>query len=258
MPRLVTAAKKSGPGSLLIAAALFSIVVLFTMSGCAVTGKKIPEQPSADTLSNRAMKAYNHGRYLTALQLFKKIRNRFPFSKYGLKAKLREADCHYYEGHYGQAISTYQEFAQDHPSHKAMPYVLFQIGMSYARQMDTVDRDPRAAEMAEDAFKNLVNRYPDSPYITEARKQIKKARNFLARHELYVANYYIKTSKYEQAESRLEYLATHYQDSEAAPESEKVLAALKAGNPPRGNWLDWIPRIGLPDSSIFDSLSPGM
>lgn len=234
------------------------ILTFATLTGCAATSRESADQPSADILSSRAMQAYNHGKYDTALKLFKEIQNRFPFSQYSRKAKLREADCHYYEAHYGQAISTYQEFAQDHPSHEAMPYVLFQIGMSYARQIATIDRDPRAAELAEDAFNNLITRYPDSPYTTEAEKQIKRARNFLAFHELYVADYYLKVGKYEQAESRLEYLTSHYPETQPAARAEKVLADLEDGNPPKGSWLDWIPRIGLPDSSIFDGLSPGM
>ncbi len=232
------------------------LVISILVAGCA--GKKISEQPSADTLSNQAMQTFDHGKYNTALKLFQDIQNRFPFSQYSLKAKLREADCHYYEGHYTKAISVYRQFAQDHPSHKAMPYVLFQVGMSHAKQMDTVDRDPRAAELAKNTLNNLINRYSDSPYTGEAKKQIKKTRNFLAFHELYVANYYIKVDKLEQAKSRLEYLTARYPESTPAPEAEKVLADTEAGNPPKGSWLDWIPRIGLPDSTILDSLSPGM
>lgn len=256
MNSLFTSGKIKGSTFRLVLTLILSLSIT---AGCAATGENVPtEQPSADSLSSEAMQAYNHGKYHAALKLFQEIQNRFPFSKYSRKAKLREADCHYYEGHYSQAIANYERFAQDHPSHKAMSYVLFRIGMSYARQMDTVDRDPRAAEMAEDAFNNLISRYPDSPFTAEARKQIKKARNFLAFHELYVADYYFKTDKNQQAEYRLEYLTTNYPETKPAAEAKKILADSKAGNPPEGSWLDWIPVIGLPDSSIFEGLSPGM
>ncbi|MFP3984176.1 MAG: outer membrane protein assembly factor BamD [Desulfurivibrionaceae bacterium] len=230
---------------LLTAIVILSLAALTSLSGCAATEKAQEEQPSADILSDRAMEAYNHGKYATARDLFQKIQNRFPFSKYSLKAKIREADCHYHEGHYNQAISVYQKFTQDHPSHKAMPYALFQIGRSYAQRIDTVDRDPTAAEKAEDAFKNLISRYPDSPYTAEAQKQIKQARNFLARHEMYVAGYYLKTGKHKQAESRLEYLVNQYPDSKQAEKAEKFLAAIEAGNPPQSSWLNWIPLFGM-------------
>lgn len=233
---------------LLTAIVILSLAGMASLSGCAATNKT-QEQPSADTLSDRAMQAYNHGKYVTARKLFQKIQNRFPFSKYSLKAKLREADCHYYEGHYNQAISVYRKFTQDHPSHKAMPYTLFQIGRSYAQMIDTVDRDPSAAEKAENAFKNLVSRYPDSPYTAEARKQIKRARNFLARHEMYVAGYYLKTDNYEQAESRLKYLVNQYPETKQAERAKEFLAAIEAGNPPQAGWLNWIPLFGMLASS---------
>jgi len=42
------------------------------------------------------MDAFNRGRYSTALEDFKDVRDQFPFSKYSLLAELKSADAHYY------------------------------------------------------------------------------------------------------------------------------------------------------------------
>ena len=82
-------------------------------------------------------------------------------------------------------------------------------------------------------------------------------RNFLANHEMYVAQFYIKTDKLKQAEVRLEYLLDHYPDSSVAKEAEQTLASLKEGKKPRGSWKDWLPELGMPDWETFTSFKSG-
>ncbi|MBI5556702.1 MAG: outer membrane protein assembly factor BamD [Deltaproteobacteria bacterium] len=232
---------------------------LFFLSGCSVyhdiksifTGDSDPVQASPETLAMDALEEFNHGQYSDALKLFNEIEERFPFSRFSLMAELKSADCHYYLGHYTEAISAYEDFAKNHPTNEAMPYVLFQVGMCHFNQMDTIDRDPGSAIEAEIAFNKLVRLYPASPYTEEAKGKISATRNFLAEHELYVARFYIKMDKLEQSMARLQYLLDNYPDTSVAPEAAMLLTGLQAGEKPKGKWRDWIPEIGLPDWTMF-------
>lgn len=247
----------------LVTTILMSLLIL---PGCAaVEGFKdlfkddgSPTVSTADSLAMEALDKYNHGQYSSALKIFTEIQERFPFSRYSLMAELKSADCNYYLGHYTAAITLYEDFEKNHPTNEAVPYVLFQIGMCHFNKIDTIDRDPGSAIDAEAAFARLLRTHPDSPYTKEAEARIQSARDFLASHEMYVAQFYIKTKKFKQSAARLEYLLDTYPDSSVAPEATNILGLLRAGTPPKSSWKDWIPEIGLPDWSIFESFGvPG-
>lgn len=237
--------------------------ILVFLSGCSVfdditsmfgsDSSAIEQGP--DSMAMEALDEFNHGEYSTALKRFGEIQERFPFSRFSLMAELKSADCHYYLQHYIEAISSYQEFERSHPTNEAIPYVLFQISMSHYQQIDTIDRDPGAALDAEIAFGKLIRLYPQSPYTEETKARIRAARDFLANHEMYVAAFYIKTGKYKQSIGRLEYLLDNYPETSVAPEAGELLAMLNADKPPKSNWRDWIPEIGLPDWQLFKNLS---
>ncbi|MFZ5763962.1 MAG: outer membrane protein assembly factor BamD [Thermodesulfobacteriota bacterium] len=208
-------------------------------------------QAAPESLAMDAMDEFNRGEYSSALKLFEEIQERFPFSRFSLMAELKSADCHYHLGHYGEAIVSYEGFAKNHPTNEALPYVLFQLGMCYYMQIDTIDRDPGHAFDAQNAFSKLLTMYPQSPYTEEAKAKIRVVRDFLAGHEMYVATFYLKTNKIEQSKARLRYLLDNYPDSAEAPHAQEILAKLEAGQPIESSWLDWIPEIGLPDWATF-------
>ncbi len=236
--------------SLLIAPLLLSLLI-----GC--SGKSADQAMDPEAVKYEAMEAFNSGRYVTALKHFSNLTDRFPFSQYSLMAELKSADCHYYLNHYTEAIAAYQAFEQSHPTNEAVPYTMFQVGMSHYNQLDTIDRDPASATHAINAFNKLIRSYPQSSYREEARSRIKAARNFLANHEMYVARFYIKTNKLQQATSRLEYLLDHYPDSTVVTEAEETLALLKTGTKPAGSWTDWLPDFGMPEWEDLTSYKPG-
>ena len=235
---------------------LISPLLLIILIGC--SGKSSNQDTlGPEAIVNDAMAAYNSGRYITALNHFATLTDQFPFSQYSLMAELKSADSHYYLNRYTEAIAAYQEFEEAHPTNEAVPYTMFQVGMSHYKQLGTIDRDPASAVDAIAMFTKLIRSYPQSSYIDEARSRIKAARNFLANHEMYVALFYIKTDKLKQAETRLEYILDNYPDSSVATDAEKTLAILKTGEKPSGSWKDWIPELGMPDWETLTSFKGG-
>jgi outer membrane protein assembly factor BamD len=238
---------------------VFSLILMLQV-GCArvqklyssiIPSSRTPE--TAESLVMEGMDDFNHGRYRPALDIFEKLKDRYPFSRYSLLAELKIADCQYYLKNYPEALIQYQEFEERHPSNEAIPYVMFQIGMSHYNQIDTIDRDTSGAMNAIQAFSRLLRTFPDTPYTIESQARIKAAKNFLAKHEFYVAGFYVRTRSYSEAEARLEYLLTQYPDTAVAPQAKKLLDKLKAGTPPKRGWSYWLPDLSLPDWRIFSS-----
>lgn len=238
------------------------LIILLSLSGCATLdnmlsfvgvggGSSLPDTP--ESLAMKGLDEFSHGKYHDALKTFEEIKDRFPFSDSSLLAELKAADSHYYMKHYGDALTLYEEFEANHPTNEAIPYVLFQMGMCNYAQIDTIDRDPGGAIDSIQIFSRLLRTFPQSPYVEEAETRVTGARDFLASHEMYVANFYVRTEEFDQAEGRLEYLMANYSDTSVAPQAEELLAAIKSGNPPKRTWRSWIPDISLPNWKSFSS-----
>lgn len=207
---------------MLLAMLCFCVALI---SGCG--SKQEPSVDMADILAREAMDDYKHGKYYDALETFQKIKDHYPFSKHGLLAELKIADCNFYLKNYDAALGHYEEFEQNHPTNEAIPFVLFQIGRSYFKMIDTIDRDPSGANNAIQAFTRLIKTYPDSPYTVEAQVKIASAKDFLARHELYVASFYKRTKEFKQAEGRLEYILDYYPQSSIVDKARNMLREVR-------------------------------
>ncbi len=201
-------------------------------------------QAEAHSLATKGMDDYNVGRYFSALKYFEQILDQYPFSSEATLAELKAADCNYYQGHYQEALTLYKKFEERHPTNEAIAYVMFQKGMAEYKRIDRIDRDTSGAVEAIKYFNQLLRAYPDSAYTEEAKLRIKDARGFLANHEYFVADFYVRTEKYQEAETRLKYLLAMYPDSAIAPKAQKLLSSIEAGNPPKSTIFSWFPWKG--------------
>ncbi len=182
--------------------------------------KKGPEveapDPELSQLIDKALKYYRKGHWELAEEAFRAIKDRYPDTPYALWAELKLADCKFYARQYLEAIVLYEEFEKLHPTNEAIPYVVYQIGTCYYKLMLPPDRDQTFTKKAIESYERLIERFPDSPYVAEARKRIKECRERLGEHELYVARYYFRTKRYRAAYWRLLYLLQTYPDTQAA------------------------------------------
>ena len=221
-----------------------SLLVLLFLAGCASLKDK--EEIPAEDLAKKGLDQYNHGRYFLASETFNTIKERFPFSRFSLLAELKSADCQFYMEEYSEALELYKKFEQDHPTNEAIPYVLFQIGRSHFRTLSSIDRETIGAREAIKVFERLVRDYPKSSYVEEANILIRKSKNFLADHELYVAGFYFRTKEYDQARGRAEYLISGYPDSPAAEKARELMNSRKI------TYQEAIDLVNKSQKSLFD------
>jgi len=183
------------------------VLVLFSC-----TWFSIKEEETAQELANRGMDEFNSGSYRVSIEVFEKLKNWYPFSKYAILAELKIADGYYNLGQFEEAIFAYEEFEKLHPRNEATPYVINQIGLSYFGQVSTIDRDQNSAQKALETFKRLVKQFPDSLYAIRAKENIKKCQESLASHELEIGLFYYKSKHYEAAIHRFKRVLAQYPD----------------------------------------------
>jgi outer membrane protein assembly factor BamD len=186
------------------------LISVFVFSGCALFKSK--EEESAQDLAWNGTDEFNSGNYKSALASFEKLKDWYPFSKYAILADLKIADAQFQLEAYTEAIEAYEEFENLHPRNEAIPYVVYQMGLCYFRQIDAIDRDQTPALKALDVFRRLKSQFPTSSYATTAEEHITKCLKSLAGQEFYVGLFYFKGKHYKAALNRFKGVLTNYPD----------------------------------------------
>ncbi|OGP94877.1 MAG: lipopolysaccharide transport periplasmic protein LptA [Deltaproteobacteria bacterium RBG_16_47_11] len=181
-------------------------IIVSLLFGCGGKGKDLKKiEGDPETLYKQGLARFNKRDYPEALKKFEELKSSFPDSPpYTVWAELKVGDCHFLKKQYVEAIAAYEEFKKIHPSHEEIPYVQFQIGMSYFNQMLTLDRDQTPTKKALSSFEYLIAGYPPSLFTEKAREKVAICKKRLADHEFYIGNFYYKHGRFEAAASRFE------------------------------------------------------
>lgn len=225
---------------------------LFTLSGCGIIDMVYlpPPEDTAQELFESGNEAMSEKNYVRAAELYIKLRDAFPFSPYTLEAELALADCYYLDKEYILAAESYKDFESMHPRHEAIPYVLYQTGMSLLGQFVSIDRATTEVQEAYEYFNRLQQTYPETPYAKDATARMAECRKIMAEHELYIADVFWHMGKYGPAWRRYEYIATTYADvpDVADHAREKAQAAylyyreeqaVEQRQQREGSWKNW-------------------
>jgi outer membrane protein assembly factor BamD len=78
---------------------------------------------------------------------------------------------------------------------------------------DLSKRDQSVLESAYKSFSRLVAQYPDSQYVDDASRRLVEVRNSLAKHEIQVADYYMRRGAWLAAANRAQSALDKYNGS---------------------------------------------
>ena len=198
------------PRSILNGMLLLSIVVLL-LSGCSTSKGFKTIQGDPEPLYKQGLSLFNRRNYPEALKKFEELKSSFPDSPpYTTWAELKVGDCHFLNDSFVEAIAAYEEFKKVHPTHEEMPYVQYQIGMSYFNQIIGSDRDQNPTRKALSSFEYLNANYPSSLFAEKSKDKIVTCRKQLAEQEFYIGNYYYGRGDFLAAARRFEGLLGQY------------------------------------------------
>jgi outer membrane protein assembly factor BamD len=188
---------------------------------------------SAQKLYAEAKDNLNDGNYEKAIKYYEKLEARYPYGRYAQQAQLEIAYAYYKDNEPAQAVTAAERFIKLQPNHPNVDYAYYLKGLAnfngdlgwlgYVSGQDLTERDPKAAREAFDAFKDLVNRFPDSKYTPDAIARMNYLVNALASHEVHVARYYLKRGAHVAAANRAQTALKTYPQ---APANEEGLVIL--------------------------------
>ena len=205
---------------------LKSLMLIFGVSllaACSSTQDKVNDETigwSAPQLYEEARDNVRSRNWNTASTYLHTLSTRFPYSSYAQQAMIDEAYVLWRDDEPEKALVVIDRFNRLYPNHPNADYMLYLKGLitftppsaflsSYTGQ-DPSERDPKGLRESYEAFKQLVERYPQSRYAEDSRLRLNWLINTIAENEVNVAQYYYERYGYVAAINRAQNVLSNF------------------------------------------------
>ena len=200
------------------------------LMGCASSGSTDEEEDEFAGIAERelyeeARSSLERRNFTSAINRLEALDTRFPFGNHAEQAQLELIYAYYESSDWEAARAAASRFIRLHPSHPQADYALYMRGLASwqagrfslerLKLIDISKRDLGASRDAYTDFSELVRLYPNSEYAPDAQQRIVYLRNLMSRHELHVADYYLRRGAYLAAVERGRWVIENYPESEA-------------------------------------------
>ena len=190
------------------------ILLCFSCSKKEIEKSKINEV----NLESQMIEAYEEGLkelkagdVIYAAKKFNEAEILFPQSEYAPKSALMAAYSYYSQNYYGDAIAELIRFLRIYPNHKDIAYAEYLLGLCYYEQIIDEKKDLQSIVNAKKTFRNLISKYPDSEFATDATFKIDLINEVLAGKEMFIGRYYFDKKKWIPAINRFRIVVDNYE-----------------------------------------------
>jgi outer membrane protein assembly factor BamD len=159
------------------------------------------------------MDAMKHNRFDVARMTLQTLINTYPESEYIARAKLGVADSWYAEGGstaMQQAEVQYKDFITFFPNMPEASEAQLKVANIHYQEMEKPDRDFTHAMRAEEEYRALIQQYPDSKLLPQAKQRLREVQEVLAQREFNIGRFYYLRPSYPAAIARLQSLVDRY------------------------------------------------
>ena len=203
------------------------------LSGCSSTTTDPTAAWTPEKIYKEARDEVGAGAWDRAANLFEKLEGRSAGTPLAQQAQIEKAYAQYRATEKVQALATLDRFLKLHPASPAIDYALYLKGLvnfndnlgmfSFITKQDLSERDQKAAKDSFESFKELVTRFPESKYASDARQRMTYIVNSLASYEVHVARYYHSRGAHVAAINRAQVAITDYPGVPANKEALQIL-----------------------------------
>lgn len=215
-------------------------VFLLPISGCDYLktldlskSDEISSLIESDQLQIDADKALENKSFQKAITRYEELQSRFPFGDHAAQTQLNLAYAQYKNGDFEAAIASTDRFIKTYPTNASVDYAYYLKGLVNYNQgtgyiarflpTDASQRDPVNSRESYAVFSELIRRFPNSAYTSDAKQRIIALRNKLASYEINIARYYLKRKTYIAAANRASAVIQNYQRTTSIPVALKIM-----------------------------------
>ncbi len=250
-------------------AGLALLLALLLAAGCASTPKDETPTGTAERLYKDAREDMEAGSFDRAIKSLERVEGLAAGSVMAQQAVLDMAYLHWKTDDRVQALSTVERFIKLNPSSPALDYALYLRGVINFNEslgllgviagQDLSERDQRASRDSFQAFKQLLDQFPNSRYAADARLRMNYIVNSLAMYEVHVARYYFRRGAYVAAAARAQQTVADFQGAPALEEALNImmLSYEKLNLPELRSGAEKVLRLNYPKSSFLGGTVAG-
>ena len=215
-----TNSAKASNRSVLIA---FSLACVMGLSACksseVSSSDFVDDIEPADVLYNQALASMDSGKLTRAKKKLEQLDRQHPYSEYSRKALIMQTFISYRQGAYEDTSAFGKRYVALYPGDKDAAYAQYLVGMSYFRQIPDITRDQSTTGRAYNSMSKLVESYPESEYVEDARTKMRVARDQLAGKEMLTGRYYMERREFLAAINRFRTVAERFQTTRHVEEA---------------------------------------
>ena len=194
---------------------IFILFLILNIFSCKTKEEKI----TAESLYLKAFEALQDKDYTVASETFEKIDDEFPFTKWSIKGQIMAIYANYRLDEFEKVIQLADDFTKLHPTSEYIPYALYMKGLSYYNKIPSIERAQDYTREASLSFRELVAKFPDCEYTTDAREKIIFIDEHLAGAKMSIARYQISSQNYVGAIKNIDEVITRYRNTNQVPEA---------------------------------------
>ncbi|MGE3294530.1 MAG: outer membrane protein assembly factor BamD [Geminicoccaceae bacterium] len=199
--------------------ALLALALAISLAACSGGEEPPPPDLPAEQLYSQGQDLMAQGNFKDAAKSFEEVERQHPYSQWATRGQIMAAYAYYEANQYEDAVSAADRFIELHPGHKDVAYAYYLIGVSYYEQISDVGRDQEMTQRSEEAFNELIRRFPDSDYSQDAELKVDLIRDHLAGKEMEIGRYYQKQKYWLASVNRFQTVVEQYQTTTHVPEA---------------------------------------
>jgi len=232
---MLRARRRSGTKAALVLRTFLAVGAVVTLAGCDTISEQVenfnpfndkkPYSPQVikevppDQIYNDGLGRLSNSDYPSAAKKFSQIDRQYPYTDMARKGLLMAAFTQYQGHQYDDAVSSAKRYIEQNPKSQDAAYAQYLMAMSYYNQITDVSRDQERTEKAAGALQTLIQNYPTSEYVADARYKLQVTMDNLAAHEMYIGRYYLEKRQYSAAINRFRMVVGRYQTTRQVEEA---------------------------------------
>ncbi|MGD0761597.1 MAG: outer membrane protein assembly factor BamD [Roseiarcus sp.] len=154
-----------------------------------------------------------------AAKKFTDLGNQYPDSDWSRKGLLMTTYAQFQARDYDDSEKSAERYVKLYPKSTEAAYALYLEASSYYNQIPDISRDQERAAKALALFQKILQDYPKSEYVDDAKFKIQVTSDQLAGKEMSIGRFYLNRRNYTAAINRFRAVLTSYQTTRHSEEA---------------------------------------
>ena len=177
-----------------------------------------PDTP-ASKYYNQGLAKLASGDPGVAAKKFTELGKQYPDSDWARKALLMTAYAQYQENSFDDAEESADKYVKKYPTSPDTAYMMYVQANSYYNQIPDISRDQDRATKALQTFRTLLEKYPKTEYLEDAKFKIQVTTDQLGGKEMSIGRFYLHRRNYTAAINRFRNVLSLYQTTRHTEEA---------------------------------------